>query len=98
MTVGEKAMNQPGSPSAEFLKNVKFYVVTAVIGLTMQGVISGYSRQVDAMASMAKEISEIRVKMDSAEFDSMRHDIDRNEMQISYANQQISEIKKELDK
>lgn len=98
MTVGEKAMNQPGSPSAEFLKNVKFYVVTAIIGLTMQGVISGYNRQVDAMASIAEEISEIRVKMDSAEFDSMRRDIDRNTMQIGYASQKIDEIKKEIDR
>lgn len=71
--------------SPKFWHDLKFYIVTAVIGVTINGFVSAYQKQADTLQTVSTEITKINTKLDDSNLVTMRQDISRNEYRVTMA-------------
>lgn len=71
--------------TAKFWHDLKFYIVTTVVGFAINGFVSAYQKQADTLQNVSTEITKINTKLDDSNLVTMRQDISRNEYRVTMA-------------
>ena len=79
-------------PDFKFWHDVRFYIVTAVIGVTLNSAVGAYQKQSDTLQNVSIEVAKINEKLDDSNLIDMRSDINRNEYRITSAEKRVERL------